>query len=114
MVDLLTKGPTIVFCTIVGLYSSNGLSTLVSTDIQCQRNLNSNQVTITQHAESEGVTLRTQSGSSIFISQNGGISVYELPTSQFPLLLESVSNARWEIRSDCMVTEVGASQDLTE
>ncbi|WP_268680679.1 hypothetical protein [Vibrio barjaei] len=114
MVDLLTKGPTIVFCAIVGLYSSNGLSTLVSTDIQCQRNLNSNQVTITQHGESEGVTLRTHSGSSIFVAQNGGISVYELPTSQFPLLVESVSKVRWEIRNDCMITEIGLSQDITE
>ncbi|WP_062455552.1 hypothetical protein [Vibrio mediterranei] len=98
----------------MALNSFHVLSSLVSTDIQCQRNHNSNQVTITQHTESERITLRTQSGSSIFISQNGGISVYELPTSQFPLLLESVSNVRWEVRSDCMITEVGASQDLTE
>ncbi|MCG9789122.1 hypothetical protein L1D61_18275 [Vibrio mediterranei] len=98
----------------MALNSFHVLSSLVSTDIQCQRSLNSNRVTITQHAESKGVTLRTHSGSSIFVAQNEGISVYELPTSQFPLLLESVSNVRWEIRSDCLVTEVGAFQDLTE
>lgn len=98
----------------MALNSFHVLSSLMSTDIQCQRSLNSNRVIIAQHAESKGVTLRTHSGSSIFVAQNGGISVYELPTSQFPLLVESVSKVRWEIRNDCMITEVGLSQDITE